>query len=156
MQHAVLVMKNALYLFGGRTGLVNDKTNNPYLNDLWSSPDGVNWKLEMKHCQWGPRGSFAAGVIDDEQLVIAFGQNDTGAVDEVWSSKGLKPWIKDFSWGETVQQYYIDKLRPLKYVHVITPENIELMKKVDIYTIEDFATVSFVPCLFFLLFIYHV
>ena len=61
-EHAVVTMSlkgvERLYLFGGRTGLVKDGHDNPYLNDFWSSDDGITWRLQKKHCEWSPRGSF--------------------------------------------------------------------------------------------------
>ncbi len=54
--HAVITFRGSLWLFGGYRG-----SGTELLNDVWRSPDGVQW-FQVPDAQWGPRALHSALV----------------------------------------------------------------------------------------------
>lgn len=90
---ASVVFNNRIWLLGG--------TENYYFgdehslkNDVWSSADGQNWKLEVAHAAWSPRAYHQAVVFKDK-LYLLGGGNYTPqyhAKNDVWSSSDGVQW----------------------------------------------------------------
>lgn len=86
---SVAVFDSKVWVIGGE---VDDGEEMVPQSDLWSSEDGVNWKLEAKTTTMGPRSRNQAVVYNDQLYIL--GGNGT-KLDEVWSSKDGKKWVKD-------------------------------------------------------------
>lgn len=43
---------------------------NDYVNDVWSSKDGINWNLVTEHAGWTKRDALGAVVHNDKIYVM--------------------------------------------------------------------------------------
>lgn len=82
--HATAVFQNKIWIFGA-----GDQTG--ILNDVWSSPDGVNWTLETDNAAFSPRYAHTATVFD-EKLWIIGGEDGVYETNDVWSSADGVNW----------------------------------------------------------------
>jgi len=77
---AVVVYNGKLWLLGGYFW---DGTKTNYLNDVWSSEDGVNWTLENEHAGWAGRDCYA--VTFNDRIYVLGGQSaGLALVNDVW------------------------------------------------------------------------
>ena len=86
--HAVVAFKDKLWLFGG----LSQSGNN---NDVWSSVNGISWKLEIKHAAFTARNNHKV-VIQNNKLWLAGGSSD-GNNREIWSSVDGVNWVTESS-----------------------------------------------------------
>ena len=91
----LVVFKNRMWLLGGTENYYfgDDKS---LKNDVWSSADGKEWKLETADAGWAPRAYHAAVVLNDKIYVYGGGNYvpKYQAFNDVWvSSDGVK-WDK--------------------------------------------------------------
>lgn len=63
-------------------------------NDVWSSADGKEWRLETDNAGWAPRAYHQAVVLDGKIYVMGGGNYVPGykAFNDVWSSSDGKSW----------------------------------------------------------------
>jgi hypothetical protein len=88
-----------LWIFGVK------KANNGHeevrLNDVWSSSDGINWKLVTQSASWAPRAFHCAASFRGKMWVIGGGDWDgREARADVWESSDGFQWTrhKDAPW----------------------------------------------------------
>jgi hypothetical protein len=91
----VVVFKERMWVLGG--------TENYYFgdqkslkNDVWSSADGKEWKLETAAAGWAPR-AYHAAVVHDGKIWVYGGGNYVPAYEaynDVWSSSDGVTWEK--------------------------------------------------------------
>ncbi|MEZ5948214.1 MAG: hypothetical protein R3C12_03065 [Planctomycetaceae bacterium] len=81
----------SIYLFGGG----NYVPEYAAWNDVWSSADGVEWRLETAHAPWPARLWFPAVVYRDHIWVLGgwSGEPATNRND-VWYSKNGRDWSR--------------------------------------------------------------
>ncbi len=65
-------------------------------NDVWSSSNGIDWRLETEHAPWSPRQVFGNLVVLGDQMIMVGGgivnyQPFKGYRD-VWATKDGKTW----------------------------------------------------------------
>jgi hypothetical protein len=100
--HGVVVFKDKLWILGGSISSGRrDQTPTEFLNDVWSSDDGVNWNLVSANAPWSAREVNTSLVFDDKIWVIGGGAR--GKYCDVWSSSDGKNWtqvIAKADWGE--------------------------------------------------------
>ena len=98
--HGVVVYKNKLWIVGGSISSGRaDQTPTRFLNDVWSSNDGVNWTQATANAPWKPREDQTTLVFDDKIWVIGGGR---GEHSDVWSSADGKNWslaTENAPWG---------------------------------------------------------
>ena len=97
-----VVFKNRIWILGGIENYYfgDDKS---LKNDVWSSADGKDWKLETASAGWSPRGYLGAVVHAGKMWVLGGGNYvpKYKAFNDVWcSSDGVK-WEKvaDAPWS---------------------------------------------------------
>lgn len=84
--HGVVVFKDKLWILGGASSSGRrDETPTRFLNDVWSSADGVNWTLTTKNAPWSAKDGFTSLVFENKIWVI-------GGKGDVWSSSDGKDW----------------------------------------------------------------
>ncbi len=87
------VFKNRMWLMGGTEDFYhnNDTT---MMNDVWSSSDGKNWKLEAEEAPWSKRAHGQAIVFKDKIWMMGGGSRAPKAipVNDVWCSSDGKNW----------------------------------------------------------------
>ena len=94
--HSVLVFDDRLWVIGGAlsSGLPG-KTPTEFVNDVWSSADGIEWRIENDSTPLAFESGLSAVVFRGQILAIS----GTG---EVWSSKNAKDWkqiARDLPWA---------------------------------------------------------
>jgi hypothetical protein len=92
----VAVFKGRMWLLGGVEDYYfgNDTS---LRNDVWSSADGKEWKLELAHAPWSPRAYHAAVVHEGKVWVMGGGNYVPGyqAHNDVWSSADGVHWQQE-------------------------------------------------------------
>lgn len=90
-----IFFKDRLWISGG----MEYKTN-VFLNEIWSSADGKNWELVVKHADWSPRKNHAL-VVFNNRLWLFGGETSVDEekapnkfTNDVWSSSDGTTWTK--------------------------------------------------------------
>lgn len=90
-----VVFKNRMWILGGTSDFYhnNDTT---LMNDVWSSADGKEWKLEVANAPWSKRTHGQAIVFDGKIWVIGGGQRAPEAIpsNDVWYSEDGVNWTQ--------------------------------------------------------------
>ncbi len=97
---AVVFFQNKLWVLGGRNGPVDLRD---FQNDVWSSSNGTDWKLETPHAAWAPRDGLSALVHDGRLWVIGGGV--AGSAQDAWFSPDGQHWnqaAKTLPWPREV------------------------------------------------------
>ena len=92
-----VTFQDKLWMFGGAnhrdTGLATDA----FLNDVWSSEDGLHWTQVSAAAPWSPRSYPRVEVSGDEMYLLG-GESQA----DVWKSSNGKDWTQlaaDPPWG---------------------------------------------------------
>ncbi len=83
--YRAVVFQDKLWIMGGDGPL-------PYLNDVWSSPDGTTWTCVTQHAAWSPRGGFALAVYDNRMWLMGGFGNST-ELGDVWYTTDGATWV---------------------------------------------------------------
>lgn len=88
-----VVFKDRMWILGGTSDfyLNNDST---LMNDVWSSSDGKEWKLELANAPWSKRTHGNAIVFGGKIWVMGGGQRAPKAIptNDVWCSEDGVNW----------------------------------------------------------------
>ena len=85
-----VVFRDCLWVIGG-----GQYTPRTYENDVWSSADGVQWKLEVANAPWAPRQYQSATVFDGKMWVMAGSvESATSGTNDVWYSTDGIHWVQ--------------------------------------------------------------
>ena len=100
----VLVLNGKMYAMGGFDGT-------SFLNDVYSSSDGVTWTLETSDPGWSNRYDFAATVHDGKMWVMG-GNTGYGdqEVNDVWYSSNGVNWTNANASGHWSARYHHEAL----------------------------------------------
>jgi hypothetical protein len=88
-----LSFKGRMWILGGTENYYFGDANS-LKNDVWSSADGQQWKLETAAAPWSPR-AYHAAVVHDGKLWVLGGGNyvpEYHAVSDVWCSPDGVHW----------------------------------------------------------------
>lgn len=85
--HTVVEFKNRLWLFGGETRVDEHRSPVEFVNDIWSSADGIHWESVADNAPWELRGRPQLTVFKDRLWLIG-GQGHS----DVWRSDDGKDW----------------------------------------------------------------
>lgn len=90
-EHCSIVFNDRIYVIGG----INSNQGSGFgaLNDVWSSPDGINWEIETVDAEFSPRWGHSTTVLNGEIWII--GGLGGGRKNDVWSSKNGIDWIEE-------------------------------------------------------------
>jgi hypothetical protein len=86
--HRALALNGQMWVLGGDL-CGGSLSSGCYSNDVWSSPDGVNWTLATNAAAWSGRGVFGAVALNGQMWVL--GGYDGGYHNDVWSSQSTTP-----------------------------------------------------------------
>lgn len=87
--HTLVVFKNMLWLFGGEVSVDKDRAPDEYVNDIWSSADGISWKKVSDNAPWTVRGNPRVVVYRDALWMVG-GQG----LSDIWRSEDGKKWTQ--------------------------------------------------------------
>jgi len=94
------VLNDKIYVFGGGNYVPTYEA----FNDVWSSPDGVNWTEETAKAPWQERLWFSSAVYRDRMWVVGGWRNNPSInLGDVWFSADGKVWEElksDVIWKE--------------------------------------------------------
>jgi hypothetical protein len=89
--HSAVTFHGKLWIIGG----LCDSETDPFLNDIWSSSDGINWTLVTKNAPFAPRYGHAS-VVFNNKLYVLGGFNDAvgspQSFNDVWESADGATW----------------------------------------------------------------
>ena len=93
-----VVFKGQMWILGGGTYDTPTTPRRTFYNDVWSSPDGVNWKFHLDSAPWDPRQYHEVAVFDDRMWVLE-GWNKQNRNDVWYSADGVN-WheVPDTPW----------------------------------------------------------
>jgi hypothetical protein len=105
-----LVFKNRLWLLGGWNP--HDKVHFPRIcnNEIWSSIDGAEWKLEDLHAPWEARHCAGYVLHRDRMWIVGGDANQGHYQNDVWNSADGVNWnrVTDAApWGPRVLHYTV-------------------------------------------------
>lgn len=88
-----VVFKNRMWIMGGTEDFYRNN-GNTLMNDVWSSADGVNWRLETAGAPWSKRAHGQAIVFANKIWVMGGGHRAPEAIptNDVWSSSDGINW----------------------------------------------------------------
>jgi hypothetical protein len=86
------VFKGRIWLLGGGTYDTPTTKMRNFYNEVWSSADGVNWKLHIKNAPWHPRQYHDVAVFDGRLWVLEGYHAKGGNRKDVWHSADGVHW----------------------------------------------------------------
>lgn len=93
-----------LWLLGGADHRDSKYTTDSFLNDVWSSDDGLNWTQVTAAAPWSPRSYPRIAIFNDEMYLLG-GESHA----DVWKSSNGKDWTQlteDAPWGGAGREGY--------------------------------------------------
>jgi hypothetical protein len=95
-----VVLKNRIWILGGGTYDTPKIPTRKFYNDVWSSPDGVNWTCHLESAPWHPRQYHDVAVFDNRMWVLEGYHKDGGNRKDVWYSANGVDWreVLDTPW----------------------------------------------------------
>lgn len=90
---ATVEFQGRMWILGGTENYYFGDAKSPK-NDVWSSADGMEWRLETDNAGWQPRAYHQACVLNGKIYVMGGGNYvpDYKALNDVWSSSDGKTW----------------------------------------------------------------
>ena len=89
--HATFAFGGKLWVIGGLASV--DPLQN--LNDIWSSPDGRNWTLEVPDAPWAARHVWAWTIHRDRMFLIGGATDGSHTYRDVLSSEDGRRWRRE-------------------------------------------------------------
>lgn len=89
------VFKDRMWILGGTENFYDDN-DETLKNDVWSSSDGKEWKLEIENALWSKRTHAQAIVFDDKIWILGGGRwhPETVPRNDVWCSEDGVSWTE--------------------------------------------------------------
>ncbi len=94
------VHRGRIWILGGGTYDTPTTPSRQFFNDVWSSADGVHWKLHTKAAPWTPRQYHDVAVWDGKLWVMEGYNAAGGNRNDVWYSADGEHWeeLKNTPW----------------------------------------------------------
>jgi len=95
--HTAVVFNDKIWVMGGLGGfgLPEAETNIfPFIDDIWSSSNGLDWIEELAGAHWAARWNHASAVFKGRMYVIGGSSTPTSVTDEVWCSLDGVTWTQ--------------------------------------------------------------
>lgn len=90
-----VVFQDRIWILGGGTYDTPTTPKRNYYNDVWSSADGVEWKLHTEAAPWKPRQYHDVAVFDGNMWVTEGYFNEAGGnMKDVWYSPDGVNWTE--------------------------------------------------------------
>lgn len=95
------VKDGRIWVLGGGTYDTPTTPTRQFFNDVWSSPDGIQWKLHNPSAPWHPRQYHDVAVWDDKLWVMEGYHATGGNRKDVWYSADGEHWteLKNTPWA---------------------------------------------------------
>ena len=95
-----VVFDDRVWILGGGTYDTPTTPTRQFYNDVWSSPDGVQWTRHLETSPWKPRQYHDVAVFDDRIWVLEGYYRESGNRNDVWHSADGVNWheVRDTPW----------------------------------------------------------
>ncbi len=95
-----VVFQDRIWILGGGTYDTPTTPSRNFYNDVWSSPDGVQWTRHTEAAAWHPRQYHDVAVFDGRMWVLEGYHRDGGNRSDVWYSSDGVDWreVPDTPW----------------------------------------------------------
>ena len=97
--HSTVVFKEKIFVIGGQTLPQFAQSVDYFYNDVWSSSDGINWDLLIKHAPFKPRGMISNPIVFKDKIwIIGGGTFETPNnplrkfYNDIWNSEDGIKW----------------------------------------------------------------
>jgi hypothetical protein len=88
-----------MWILGGGTYDTPTTPTRQFLNDVWSSADGVSWRRDTVAAPWRERQYHNVEVFDGRMWVLGGYRQDSGNIAEVWySADGVNWYEQETPW----------------------------------------------------------
>jgi hypothetical protein len=94
------VLNGRMWIIGGGTYNTPTEPQRLYYNDVWSTPDGINWERYLEHTPWQPRQFHNVASWDGKLWVMGGWNGEQNLTDAWYSIDGVEwkefqntPWI---------------------------------------------------------------
>ncbi len=87
-----VVFKDRIWFLGGGTYDTPTMPKRNFYNDVWSSPDGVQWERHVEAAPWPPRQYHDVAVFDGHMWVLEGYHKKSGNRKDVWYSADGVNW----------------------------------------------------------------
>lgn len=94
MSSGVVIFKDRLWILGGGTYDTPTTPTRQFYNDVWSTPDGIQWTCHTERAAWHPRQYHEVAVWDDRMWVMEGYHKDGGNRKDVWYSADGVNWTE--------------------------------------------------------------
>lgn len=88
------VKDGRIWVLGGGTYDTPQTPTRQFFNDVWSTADGVHWKLHTREAPWHPRQYHDVAVWDGKLWVMEGYHKDGGNRNDVWHSADGVNWTE--------------------------------------------------------------
>ncbi len=85
-----VAFRDRIWILGGGTYDTPQKPKRLFYNDIWSSPDGVNWQRHLQSAPWEPRQYHEVAVFDGRMWVLGGYHKEN--LKDVWHSADGVNW----------------------------------------------------------------
>lgn len=100
--HGLIVFHDRLWLIGGaKSSGRSDQTPSEYYHDVWSSADGIEWKLEADNVPWPGSSEPSVIVFNNTLYLIEMGSRQIwmSGDGKSWKAAGKAPWQERIGGG---------------------------------------------------------
>lgn len=94
MSSGQAIFNDRLWIMGGGTYDTPTTPTRQFLNDVWSSPDGINWTCVTEHAAFPPRQYHEIAAWDGKLWVMEGYYKDGGNRNDVWYSADGANWTE--------------------------------------------------------------
>jgi hypothetical protein len=93
--HAYAIFKDRMYVIGGTEDFYEDN-DETLKNDVWSSTDGKEWRLDTENAGWSKRRDPKVVVFDDKLWIMGGGHWNPENIprNDVWCSEDGVNWTQ--------------------------------------------------------------
>lgn len=88
-----VVFNDRMWVLGGGTYDTPGCPKRKFYNDVWSSPDGINWEKSINNAPWEPREYHSVAVFDGKMWIVG-GRNNKDNINDVWYSSDGVGWYE--------------------------------------------------------------
>jgi hypothetical protein len=93
-EHQLAVFNGRLWVIGGWDDS-NSGGTGTRLNDVWSTADGINWRLDTANAGFSPRINFGVADFNGRLWVVGGSTATNTNANDVWSSVDGQVWIQE-------------------------------------------------------------
>lgn len=115
-------LNGRMWVFGGRRTIAKV---DQWLNDVWSSEDGVNWVQESAGAAWAAREAFGTAVLDGKIWLMGGRGSTFPGQDDVWYTEDGQTWTEATAQAGWQERQYLTAAAYDGKLYIMGGENID-------------------------------